>query len=68
MWLVEGLDSFACGGLGESDAVAAGHHQRNASLILEVSLWADGQDTGIYSRSAGRRRALRRPTVEPIYV
>ena len=47
----------------EAVAVAVEVHHRNASLIFEVSLRADGHGSGVYSDVVMRRRALLRAPV-----
>ena len=46
-------------------ALAVDVQQRNAKLIFEVTLRLDAGSAGIYSRQEVRRRALRRPPVDP---
>jgi len=41
------------------------NQQRNAKLIFEVALRLDAGSSGIYSWPEARRRALRRPPVDP---
>lgn len=57
---------LAGGAVGEPVAVAGGVHQRNASLIFEVSLCADAHASGLYGDAVMRRRALLREPITEI--